>query len=528
VHPDEPWPPGVTDRHLQGKPGADAHSSQRVYTEFMITEMQRRARALWTKVRRAERWVARIAPRRQLISAVLLVGIAGITAFSLYLARWSAIPALFVADLADVSAVQRLLVIAPHCDDETISSAGLIQKVLRDGGQVRVVLVTNGDGSFTGTSVEFRRLYPGAADYIRAGSARQLESLAAMETLGVPPQDVIFLGYPDRGILSLWQKSWSSEKPWKSPFTLLTKSPYARTYNPQSVYSGESLLADLRSILRDFRPDTVVAPHPKDTHPDHWASGAFVALAIAAENAQPAPRLLCYLTHRADYPLPRGLHTIAPLLPPLRTVLPLATWGKVGLAADSRDVKGVAVGRYESQLALLGTFLRSFVRSNELFCSLAQPTPARLAPAQPAAPIPSDWVTIGGQTASPVMYDSFGETVTQRAESGADFVTLYAGQSDTELWIAAGTRGGLSRLASFTVLVRAIGDNGIRLSQAAVSLSIGSRPQTQAGGHFVLARFSLQDLGYPRAVVASVSSQLPGGKVADRIGWVLVQMEPQP
>lgn len=105
---------------------------------------------------------------------------------------------LIVPELPDTDSIQRLLVVAPHCDDEVLVSGGLIREVLARGGRVQVVLITNGDGSFSGTIVEYRKLYPGATDYIRAGSARQQESLNALAALGVPADDVFFLSYPDQ------------------------------------------------------------------------------------------------------------------------------------------------------------------------------------------------------------------------------------------------------------------------------------------------------------------------------------------
>src|SRR5688572_16478209 len=41
---------------------------------------------------------------------------------------------------------ERLLVIAPHPDDETLGAGGLAQRVLAQGGIVRTVVVTAGDG----------------------------------------------------------------------------------------------------------------------------------------------------------------------------------------------------------------------------------------------------------------------------------------------------------------------------------------------------------------------------------------------
>jgi len=40
----------------------------------------------------------------------------------------------------------RLLIFSPHPDDESLRAAGLIQRVLKEGGKVKVVFMTNGDG----------------------------------------------------------------------------------------------------------------------------------------------------------------------------------------------------------------------------------------------------------------------------------------------------------------------------------------------------------------------------------------------
>lgn len=69
-----------------------------------------------------------------------------------------------------------------HCSVQGKYSRKVIaERTVEACGQVRVVIVTNGDGSFTGTMVEFRKLYPSARDYLRSGSARQQESLKAMQ-----------------------------------------------------------------------------------------------------------------------------------------------------------------------------------------------------------------------------------------------------------------------------------------------------------------------------------------------------------
>ena len=481
--------------------------------------------SIWAAIRETPRRVKHFLYRRRAIVAVLILLLALLVGLSLYLGYLSSLPAPFVGEMEDTSSIHRLLVVAPHCDDETISSGGLIREVLTRGGQVRVVIVTNGDGSLTGTMVEFHKLYPSARDYLRSGSARQQESLNAMQSLGVPPEDVIFLSYPDRGVLPLWEKFWDNSSPYRSPFTKLTRSPYERTYNPQAVYSGHSLLSDLRSILEDFQPDAVAAPHPDDIHPDHWASGAFVALAIAMEEKQTRPKLLLYLVHRGDYPLPRGYLPFAPLLPPLRLVNATSTWGKATLTDEFVDQKGNAVELYKSQLPLLGSFLRSFIRQNELFCELDHPPVPQLVKDQGLTPVPSLWHTVDGSEVTPLMEDSARDSIPQEVGPGGDFVALYAARSDTELWISAEMRGNSSSLLSYTCLTRAANGKEVSSIRLLYPPKVGARPPSEALDHFMLARFSLEELGYPHAVIVSFDASYPGGERIDRIGWAIVNLD---
>ena len=67
----------------------------------------------------------------------------------------------------------KLLVLAPHCDDEVLGAAGAILAARRMGMDVRVVIATNGDGYQFATMEEFRQAYPTAEDFIRMGNIRQ-------------------------------------------------------------------------------------------------------------------------------------------------------------------------------------------------------------------------------------------------------------------------------------------------------------------------------------------------------------------
>ncbi len=458
--------------------------------------------------------------------ASLLLGIllAALLSASLYVGRLSALPALFVDDLAGAESIHRLLIVAPHPDDEVIAAGGLMQQVLARGGEVRVVVLTNGDGSLTGTMLEFRRPYPRSPHYIQAGLIRQQESLQALATLGLAPGFVDFLGYPDQGLRPLWFDHWDDEDPYRSPFTGFTHGAYPLSLNPSAVYSGHSLLQDLRAILDDFRPDAIVAPHPTDSHPDHWAAGAFTALALALRRTDPAPRLLLYLVHRGDFPVPRGDLPFAPLLPPLRLVNDSFYWQRLTLPDEMVEAKGQATNLYRSQLPLLGGFLRSFVRQNELFCELTPHAVLRLAEDQPVTPVVGDWVVAEGTEVHPILEDSKADSVPQELGSGADFVALYVGVTPTEMRVAVELAGTSSPFIEYRAFVRAADGDEIAKARVIYPVRALSRPRSQAQGRFLLATFPLESLGYPRTVVVSVEAKYVRGGVVDRIGWALVDL----
>src|SRR6476469_8921250 len=100
-----------------------------------------------------------------------------------------------------------VLVIAPHCDDETLGVGSLIAEASRSGCRVTVAFSTNGDGFPMAVSRAYRR-WPRQEDYRRMARQRQEEARQALARLGVPPEQVIFLGYPDGGLAQLWNHYW--------------------------------------------------------------------------------------------------------------------------------------------------------------------------------------------------------------------------------------------------------------------------------------------------------------------------------
>ncbi|WP_457825235.1 hypothetical protein, partial [Staphylococcus aureus] len=64
---------------------------------------------------------------------------------------------------------------------------------------------------------------------------RMQESRAAAQTLGVPREHLYFLGYPDRGLVSICNEHYIT--PYRSRFTATTVVPYAGTLFPGQPYT---------------------------------------------------------------------------------------------------------------------------------------------------------------------------------------------------------------------------------------------------------------------------------------------------
>jgi LmbE family N-acetylglucosaminyl deacetylase len=268
----------------------------------------------------------------------------------------------------------RILIVAPHGDDEALGCAGLIQVALQRGAQVRVALMTNGDGFHLAAARASGKPCTGGslppvspAEYLQLARQRQAETLRALALLGLPESDVDFLGYPDRGLLPLWQAFWDPARPYTSPYTRTDHSPYDRTFRRHAPYCGQAVMDDLCALLRRFRPQSVFAPHPDDSHPDHKATYAFVTTALARLGETGRVAVGGYLVHAPSWPSPPGLFPPLPLTPPTTLARAGHRWQVLPLSRSMRKRKREALLAYTSQTAVLGRLLESFVRANELF-----------------------------------------------------------------------------------------------------------------------------------------------------------------
>lgn len=255
----------------------------------------------------------------------------------------------------------RLLVIAPHPDDEALIAGGLIQQTLKSGGAVRVVFLTNGDGSRETVLRESKKADFSPKEYLALGEQREGEAAGADAVLGVKKENLIFLGFPDRGLLNLYSKNYTAAAgALNSPATKFNHVPYQNVYKVSQLYLGENLTGDLKEIIADFKPTLIVTTHLRDLHPDHRASYLF--LIRVKEEMKADWQIYTAVVHFRGHP-EKGEF----LIPPKK--LFGSDWVSFNLTSEERKTKLEALKKYQSQYANPDDkiLFEKFSAKNEIF-----------------------------------------------------------------------------------------------------------------------------------------------------------------
>ncbi|MDR0782141.1 MAG: PIG-L family deacetylase [Propionibacteriaceae bacterium] len=256
-----------------------------------------------------------------------------------------------------------LLVIVPHPDDEILTCGGWLYERQARGLPTWVVVVTNGDVA-------------GSA----AGLARLRESLAGLQVLGVRSDQVVFLGYADTGmsvddsfLYGLFAEDDSSRihlgRAGVATYGLPDHLDFrTRMYGRAAPYTRGDLVADLRALIGEHRPETIVTTAPEDTHGDHAALYWFVREVVSGFESY-RPNILTALVHSADgdaaWPRRSGEDT-AMTVPYCLAGYPLPISRL--LTPQARLAKGAALRCHATALtADAREFLEAFLKRDELF-----------------------------------------------------------------------------------------------------------------------------------------------------------------
>ena len=169
------------------------------------------------------------------------------------------------ADLIASLAGARLLLIAPHPDDESLALGGLIQHAVRQQARITILQITDGDNNPWPQRWLERRLRIGPVERQRWGQRRADEMLQAMHQLGLDDASRRRLSWPDMELTARLQTR------------------------------GAETIQALVDIMRDAAPEIVVLPTLSDWHPDHAACHVMTRLAMC--RLSPSPACLTYHVH---------------------------------------------------------------------------------------------------------------------------------------------------------------------------------------------------------------------------------------
>lgn len=277
---------------------------------------------------------------------------------------------------------ERLLVVAPHPDDETLGAGGLIQRVLERGGRVHVVLMTAGDGYREAVEAATPDADDDSTRFVAYGERRLNEARAAMNVLGNGHVRTDVMGFPDGSMTALLGPHWWRIAPLRSPFTHAGQPPYAQALDPQLPYAGVALRDALAALLQKTRPTIIALPDWMDAHPDHSATGIFTMLAIdewqgrRSQHTDVAPRLLAYLIHWGNWP-PRPTGWKGKEFPSVTQTTPLQlpqdlpprhlSRQQLTLTDQEITTKSRALAEHQTQRTVDAYLLGVFVRRTEPF-----------------------------------------------------------------------------------------------------------------------------------------------------------------
>jgi len=234
-----------------------------------------------------------------------------------------------------------ILVLSPHPDDETLACGQLISQAVKNKQKVKVVFLTNGDASAETASCFLDKAASKleARDYLALGRARQQEAVRAAAKLGLPPNDLIFLSYPDNGLSSLWSQA-GGEK-YRSGYTDSDRSVYEQSWGrANDGYTRGNLISDIKDLLKTLKPRSVYLPSPQDRHRDHVACADFLNKALDDLRRERKNRFICpgvfyYFIHLSN---PSDNPSLDPDL------------NRQSDSTDSRTAKAAAIQEYRSQL----------------------------------------------------------------------------------------------------------------------------------------------------------------------------------
>jgi len=264
---------------------------------------------------------------------------------------------------------ERVMIISPHPDDEVLAAGGLLAYLFQKRLPTKIVYLTCGDAN---PSLFWRdkKIRYSPAKFIQTGKERKQEAEKAIKILGGNSKNLVFLGYPDGCLLSMWLKP---KKLVVSPTTKLNHSGYNFTFKKHRQYQGLNLMEDLYHLIQQFKPTILLLPHSHSSHPDHRAA-SFFGQKVAKKTGL-SLKIYYYLIHYKwlglfqIYPSQRKQKHQENILYPPFPLWQNKKWFSFWLHSEQLRRKKLALQKYKSQQVIppLKLLFQAFLAQNEIF-----------------------------------------------------------------------------------------------------------------------------------------------------------------
>jgi LmbE family N-acetylglucosaminyl deacetylase len=211
----------------------------------------------------------------------------------------------------------KVLVIAPHPDDESLGTGGLLQRIFAQRIPVRIVFATNGENNPWAQRYWDRIWQIGPDERVQWGQRRRQEALNAICSLGGNPDCASFLNLPDLGITDLLMRG------------------------------TRDLSLLFTEAIQEWEPTVALVPTMFDAHPDHSALSVAFSMALRSAGGS-SIQTWEYLVHKPQVPIPHK---------------PV----KLFLSTQEVECKRRAILCHETQVALSRRRFTSFAQIEEAY-----------------------------------------------------------------------------------------------------------------------------------------------------------------
>lgn len=252
---------------------------------------------------------------------------------------------------------KRVIIFAPHQDDEILGCAGTINLLKKLGTDVVIVFATNGD--FYGKE---------------NAAIRLRESIMALKNLNISEEKIIVLGFADTGMAYdesfLW-KLYHSYEIIKSPVSSVTYHPFGleeyslKKFGIHLPYCKDAFSQTIEYLINDMRPDAIFTSSSLDAHGDHAALCWFVEDAVNKTDINiPIYQYIIHSGNDKEWPQRQTMYYSKP-----QNITDKLWEKRIIVPVDLTLNKKKLIQIFCSQLSPSG-YLLSFAKNEEIFFEL--------------------------------------------------------------------------------------------------------------------------------------------------------------